>query len=76
MYTSKVFVSGNSQAIRIPKELQISDKELFIQKVGDSLIIFPQSDPWKNFVNSLDGFTSDFLEEGRKQPELQKRKKV
>jgi hypothetical protein len=33
-HASKVFISGNSQAVRIPKEYQISEKELYIQKVG------------------------------------------
>ena len=41
MLTSKVFTSGNSQAIRLPKEYQVKDKELFIQKIGRTIILFP-----------------------------------
>ena len=30
MLSSKVFTSGNSQAIRLPKEYQVDDTEMFI----------------------------------------------
>ncbi len=38
---TKVFQSGNSQAIRIPKELQLKDDEVEIIKRGEELIIRP-----------------------------------
>ncbi len=46
MYTAKVFQSGNSQAIRIPKELQTSEKEFIIRKSGNCLFLLPFDDPW------------------------------
>ena len=46
MLTAKVFTSGNSQAIRIPKELQTKEKEYLIQKSGDCLFLIPTNDPW------------------------------
>jgi antitoxin VapB len=68
MHSSKVFISGNSQAVRLPKEFQVTDKELFIQKIGNSIILFPKTDPWKAFEESLTEFSEDFLAEGRNQP--------
>jgi antitoxin VapB len=38
---TKVFKSGNSQAVRIPQEFQIADKEVEILKRGDELVIRP-----------------------------------
>jgi antitoxin VapB len=38
---TKVFKSGNSQAVRIPQEFQILDKEVEIFKRGDELVIRP-----------------------------------
>jgi antitoxin VapB len=73
MMISKVFTSGNSQAVRLPKELQVEDKELFIQRVGKSIILFPKENPWENFENSLDEFTNDFMSDGRNQPQIQNR---
>jgi antitoxin VapB len=38
---TKVFKSGNLQAVRIPQEFQIADKEVEILKRGDELVIRP-----------------------------------
>jgi virulence-associated protein VagC len=38
---AKVFVNGNSQAIRIPKEFRINSDEVKITKDGEKLIIMP-----------------------------------
>jgi antitoxin VapB len=73
MLTSKVFTSGNSQAVRLPKEYQVSDKELFIKKIGNTIILFPKDNPWELFEKSLNEFSDDFMSDGRKQPNMQKR---
>lgn len=73
MLTSKVFISGNSQAIRLPKEYQVDDAELFIQKIGNTILLFPKKNPWEAFEKSLDEFSDDFMAEGRNQPEMQNR---
>jgi antitoxin VapB len=73
MKTVKVFKSGNSQAIRIPKEYQVNEEELIINKIGNSIILFPRNDPWDLFKKSLSEFSDDFFAEGRKQPAMQKR---
>ena len=46
MPTAKVFQSGNSQAIRIPKEMHTNEKEFVIRKYGDCLVLIPKDDPW------------------------------
>jgi len=74
MTTVKVFKSGNSQAVRIPKEFQTTEKDMFINKIGNTIILFPKNDPWKLFKNSLEEFSDDFFADGRKQPAMQKRK--
>jgi len=73
MKTVKLFKSGNSQAVRIPKEYQVKGKELIINKIGNTILLFPQDDPWKLLKNSLDEFSDDFFADGRKQPPMQKR---
>jgi antitoxin VapB len=73
MKTVKVFKSGNSQAVRIPKEYQVNEEELIINKIGNSIILFPINDPWDLFKKSLYEFSDDFFAEGRKQPATQKR---
>ncbi|MDR0668508.1 MAG: antitoxin [Treponema sp.] len=74
MLTTRVFKSGNSQAVRIPKEYKIDGEELYINKIGNTIIIFPKNDPWDLFKKSLTDFSDDYFTEGRNQPEMQKRK--
>jgi len=73
MKTVKVFKSGNSQAVRIPREYQITEEELVINKIGNTIILFPHDDPWKLFANSLQEFSDDFFADGREQPAMQDR---
>jgi antitoxin VapB len=74
MQTTKVFKSGNSQAIRIPKEYQVDVEELIINKIGNTIVLFSQNDPWELFKKSLTEFSEDYFIEGRNQPEIQKRR--
>ena len=73
MKTVKVFKSGNSQAVRIPKEYQVNEEELNINKIGNTIILFPRDDPWKLFNKSLREFSDDFFVDGRNQPPMQNR---
>lgn len=65
--TTKTFMSGRSQAIRIPKEYRYADdnQEVYINKVGDTLMITPVNSLKETFLKSLTMFTDDFLEDGR-----------
>ena len=76
MHTTKIFKSGNSQAVRIPKEYKIEENELYINKIGNSIIIFPKNDPWKTLKESLSDFSDDYFRGGRNQPKMQKRGKI
>ncbi len=73
MQTVKVFQSGNSQAVRIPKNYQVKEPELFISQVGSSIILTPKQDLWKNFEYSINNFSDDLFETGRNQPKMQER---
>ena len=71
--TAKIFRSGNSQAVRIPKEFQMTGREVEILKKGACLVLRPKKTSWAVLVESLEKFTDDFMESGRKQPRLQRR---
>lgn len=73
MICTKVFTSGNSQAVRIPKEFHIEYSDLYIKKIGSTIILFPKENRWKNLEESLSEFSDDFMSEGRNQPVLQER---
>ena len=68
MKTAKIFKSGNSQAVRIPKEFKLEGDEVEIQKRGDALLLRPKRKSWSVLIESLGRFTDDFMEEDRSQP--------
>lgn len=76
MHTAKVFKNGNSQAVRLPKEFAVDENELFIQKIGSSIILTSKKDPWNSFRNSLDMFSDDVFSDGREQPIQQEREEL
>ena len=73
MKTAKVFKSGNSQAIRLPKEYQFRGSEVYIKRMGNCVVIIPKDDPWKNVEESVVNFTDDIFEGGREQSPPQER---
>lgn len=76
MQTAKVFINGRSQAVRLPKEFQFSGNDVLIQKVGDAVLLIPNNKVWNTFLQGLNGFTDDFMKEGRQQPKVDKRAKL
>ena len=67
METAKIFESGESQVVRLPEKFRFDADEVFIQKLGNAVILVSKDDLWQTSIEGLDGFTEDFFEEGRKQ---------
>ena len=67
MITTRVFQNGNSQALRIPQELRTDTKEYYINRVGETYIVFPVNDPWATVRQAIGTFPDDFMDE-REQP--------
>ena len=74
---AKVFRSGNSQAVRLPKDFRFDVEEVEVSREGDAVILRPRrgpSAPWAALRAALDrGFSADFMAEGRQQPDNQSR---
>jgi antitoxin VapB len=60
------------QAIKIPDNFKINDSKVYIKKMGNGLFIIPYHQPWQCLFNSLEQFSTDFMEE-RNQPSSQNR---
>ncbi len=65
MQTAKLFQNGRSQAVRLPKEFQFLGEEVFIQRHGDAVLLIPHETVWEVFLEGLNGFSEDFMPEGR-----------
>ena len=75
MNTAKIFKTGRSQAVRIPKEFRFKGDEVGINRVGDLIVLYPRKKGWDVLAKALDSFTDDFLAD-RNQPRKPGRRKA
>jgi antitoxin VapB len=71
--TTRVFKSGNSQAVRLPKEFSVSSKVLEIFRRGDEIVLREPSKRLERAFEVLTELPDDFLAEGRKDTPPQER---
>lgn len=67
MDTAKLFKSGRSQAVRLPKKYRFDGEEVYVKKVGEAVVLLPREDSWRTLYESLGSFSEDFMAE-RGQP--------
>ena len=60
MKAAKVFKSGNSQAVRLPKEFQLDVKEVEIFRQDGDLILRPMKKTWQDYFCRSSRFTDDY----------------
>ena len=65
MSVTRPFMSGHSQAVRIPKEYRLPDEDVFVNQIGNTVTLTPKSKLWDSFERGLQMFTDDFMAEGR-----------
>ncbi|HUS90389.1 MAG TPA: type II toxin-antitoxin system VapB family antitoxin [Phycisphaerae bacterium] len=68
MNTAKVFTTGRSQAVRLPKECRFDTDEVCIAKIDDMVILYPPKKGWALLARGIRGFTDDFMA-AREQPD-------
>lgn len=67
MDTAKIFENGKSQAVRLPKKFRFSGNEVYVQRIGQAVVLLPKEAAWQTFMDGLNSFTSDIFEDGRDQ---------
>ncbi len=56
---AKVFTTGRSQAVRLPKEFRFATSEVTIERVGDAVVLRPKLSKdawWAKMEKILDSF--------------------
>jgi antitoxin VapB len=59
--TAKLFMNGQSQAVRLPKEFRFKGKEVYIQRLGNKIILSDKKQSWNQFFSEASVFDDDFL---------------
>jgi antitoxin VapB len=72
---AKVFWSGRSQAVRLPKEYRFEGHEVRIRRRGAAIILepIPAGWRWQDELLSPGGLDADAVEAAGEQPEAQRR---
>ena len=76
MEVAKIFETGRSQAVRLPKKFRFDSNEVLIQRLGDAVVLVPKDAAWKTFLEGLNSFSDDFFAEGRVQGVQQERESL
>ncbi len=70
---AKVFKSGNSQAVRLPKEMRFDVSEVEIFKRGNEVVLREKTRSLSDAFNLLTQMPDDFMVEGRQDDKPQER---
>ena len=74
MTVARVFKSGNSQAVRLPKKFRVNSKELEISRRGNEIVLREKSEGLERVLEILADMPDDMFPEGRKDTPPQRRK--
>ncbi len=69
---AKIFQSGRSQAVRLPKEFRFNGSEVFVKRIGKAVVLLPMDDAWDSLTQSLALFSEDFMVERGQSQEQQR----
>lgn len=73
MQHARVFQSGNSQAVRLPKEFRLDVDQVEIFRRGDEIVLRPVSENAAAVFDALAALPADFLADGRQDAPPQER---
>ena len=76
MMTAKVFENGRSQAVRLPKECRFNTDEVAVNRIGDIVLLMPKTSKWSSFMQAIDMFSEDFMNEERTAGKEQEREEL
>lgn len=60
--TARVFMSGRSQAVRLPQEFRFSTDTVAVRKVGESVVLSPLYEDWEDYLANAPRIGDDFIE--------------
>ena len=64
MNTARIFQSGNSQAVRLPKEFRFNAKDVEIFQRGDEVVLREKRYTPADALAIFASFPADFMQEG------------
>jgi antitoxin VapB len=75
MDTARIFQSGRSQAVHLPKAYRFEGDEVVLRHLGNGVLLLPLNEPWAMLEAALDAFEPSF-QMNRDQPAEQLREEI
>ncbi|MBQ1369047.1 MAG: hypothetical protein II153_00715 [Erysipelotrichaceae bacterium] len=63
MEIAKLFEYEGSQAVQLPQNCHFVGDEVYVNRVGEAVMLIPKDLKWNTLIDSLSLFSDDFLEE-------------
>jgi antitoxin VapB len=73
MDTAKIFWSGRSQAVRLPKAFRFDTGEVRVRRHGNAVILEPIARDWEWLDEVIGSLDDDFVQSATEQPAEQSR---
>lgn len=73
MNIAKLFWSGRSQAVRLPKDFRFQGDKVRIRRHGCAVVLEPISEDWRWLDAIVGQLDADFIQAAGEQPEPQER---
>jgi antitoxin VapB len=71
---AKLFMNNRSQAVRLPKDFQFKEQEVFIRKEGSDVVLSPRPTDWSSYLSEAPVASASFMENVEDLP-VQERKR-
>jgi antitoxin VapB len=59
---AKIFMNNRSQAVRLPKDFQFKEQEVFIRKEGSDVVLSPRPSDWSFYLSEAPIASASFME--------------
>ena len=75
MHTARLFQSGRSQAVRLPKQYRFAGTEVVVKRFGNGVLLLPADNPWQTLQAGLAAFEPGVVRT-REQPDTPRRDEI
>jgi len=75
MTVVEVCQDGQGRTVRLPGDVFPGESKVYVNKIGNAVVLIPYHDSWKSLFDSLGEFSDDFMED-REQPKDQIRENI
>lgn len=63
MMRARVIRHGERQEISLPEECRFDTDEVWVEKIGDAVMLFPKDCGWRNLLEAADMLSDDCFAE-------------